>query len=133
MGTLFSAEAPSVGKRRENGENREKTGKLKNRGRAVAFSPAPARFISVLPIPQPMERRKRPLRRREVWVVQLRTKTYSRDCEHTYIASYRIIQEINSLTFHGIFCTVWVLSFLQRLLQWGNGEKTGKTERKRGN
>ena len=62
MGTLSSAEAPSVGKRREKGENikREKTGKLKisgARGTSHAllfpFSPAPARFISPLPIPQP--------------------------------------------------------------------------------
>ena len=50
--SLTSAEAPSVGKRRGNGEKRETTGKLKNRGRAgddgLAFSfpflVSPARF-----------------------------------------------------------------------------------------
>ena len=52
---LSSAEAPSVGKRRENGEKREKTGELKNQGRAGDDGKG-----HNLP-----ERQKRPLRGRE--------------------------------------------------------------------
>ena len=55
--------------------NGEKTGKERDNGeinvpRALSFpfSPAPARFNSPLPIPDPTERRKRPLRRREILV-----------------------------------------------------------------
>ena len=92
--SLYFTEAPSVEKRRLNGEKRTKTGKLKNRGRArgdgkgqkrvpgalsFPFSPASARFIFPLPIPQLPERRKRPAEERaRKYVVAKRGRKFSK-------------------------------------------------------